>query len=183
MMKKYLSTPLLLALSLSGVCHAESQTPESTTSLMASTVAEVATNVLFGVEEQQVLSEYLHNADGRYSGGHDRYDDGHHSSDHDRHNGNASKKHKQKSLPPGLRKKLERGGELPPGWQKKVERGEVLDEDIYRNHTRSLPEEILQRLPTDPIGTSIKQIDDRIVRVMDDTRTILDVFYLLNPQQ
>jgi len=26
-----------------------------------------------------------------------------------------------KSLPPGLRKKLNRGGALPPGWQKKIE--------------------------------------------------------------
>ena len=170
-MKKQLSA-LLLSLSLSSISYAGSLTPESSTNQLAPTVAEVATNVLFGAAEQQVLSDYLRNQDGRYDSSSD-------SRQHDK----SGKKHKQKSLPPGLRKKLERGGDLPPGWQKKVERGEVLDEDIYRNYTHSLPEEILRRLPTDPIGTSIKQIDDRIVRVMDDTRTILDVFYLLNPQQ
>ncbi len=183
-MKKHLSVSLLLALSLSGTSYAGSRTPEPSTHQLAPTVAEVATNALFGTDEQQVLSDYLHNRDGRYGKDRDWDDDDRHNSNNDRrHNDKSGKKHKQKSLPSGLRKKLERGGELPPGWQKKVERGEVLDEDIYFNHTRSLPEEILRRLPTDPVGTSIKQIDDRIVRVMDDTRTILDVFYLLSPQQ
>ena len=183
-MKKHLSISLLLALCLSGTSYAGSRTPEPSTHQLAPTAAEVATSVLFGATEQQVLSEYLHNRDGHYSRDQDWDDDTLHGSDNDgRQNGKSGNKHKQKNLPPGLRKKLERGGELPPGWQKKVARGEVLDEDIYLNHTRSLPEEILRRLPTDPVGTSIKQIDDRIVRVMDDTRTILDVFYLLNPQQ
>jgi hypothetical protein len=40
-------------------------------------------------------------------------------------------KGKKKALPPGLKKKVERGGELPPGWQKKVAKGEVLDRDLY----------------------------------------------------
>lgn len=183
-MKTHLSVSLLLSFCLSGISYAGSRTPEPSTNQLAPTVAEVATNVLFGAAEQQVLSEYLRNQDGRYSRGHEGDDDDRYDSSSDgRQHDKSAKKYKQKSLPPGLRKKLERGGELPPGWQKKVERGEVLDEDIYRNYTRSLPEEILRRLPTDPIGTSIKQIDDRIVRVMDDTRTILDVFYLLNPQQ
>ncbi len=41
----------------------------------------------------------------------------------------AKKKNKvkKKSLPPGLAKKLARGGTLPPGWQMKVARGEVID--------------------------------------------------------
>lgn len=182
-MKKHLSISLLLALCLSGTSYAESHTPEPSTHQLAPTAAEVATSVLFGAAEQQVLSEYLHNRDGGYGKDGDWDDDDRHNSDNDgRQNGKSGNKHKHKSLPPGLRKKLERGGELPPGWQKKVARGEVLDKDIYLNHTRSLPEEILRRLPSDPVGTSIKQIDDRIVRVMDDTRTILDVFYLLNPQ-
>jgi hypothetical protein len=41
----------------------------------------------------------------------------------------SAKKSKKKKLPPGLQKKLARGGELPPGWQTKVRRGEVLDAD------------------------------------------------------
>ena len=56
------------------------------------------------------------------------------------------------------------------------------DEDIYINHARSLPEDILRRLPSTPEGTTLRQIDDRIVRVQDATRTILDVFYLMKPQ-
>lgn len=68
---------------------------------------------------------------------------------------------------------------MPPGWQQKVARGEVLDADVYY-HSRDLPDDILRRLPRDIDGTSIRRIDDRIVRIMDATRTILDVFYLTN---
>ena len=39
---------------------------------------------------------------------------------------NENKNIKQKTLPPGLQKKLERTGELPPGWQKKIVRKKVL---------------------------------------------------------
>lgn len=84
---------------------------------------------------------------------------------------------KPKHLPPGLRKKLERGGELPPGWQAKVARGEVIDLQVY-GHAQSLPEDILARLRRGPEGTSVHRIDDRIVRIADATRTVLDVFYL-----
>lgn len=85
-------------------------------------------------------------------------------------------KSKAKSLPPGLRKKLERGGDLPPGWQAKVARGEVIDYELY-SHARSLPENVLGLLRQGPRGTSVRQIDDRIVRIADASRTILDVFY------
>ena len=70
------------------------------------------------------------------------------------------------------------GGELPPGWQKKVARGEVLDGDLYAA-SESLPASILDQLPVGPEGTSIRHIEDRMVRVMDTTGLILDV---LNPQ-
>jgi hypothetical protein len=40
---------------------------------------------------------------------------------------------KQKSIPPGLAKKIQRGKELPPGWQKKIVKGEVLDNELYLN--------------------------------------------------
>lgn len=113
---------------------------------------------LFDSRDRAVLTGYL--------GGSEGYGDG----------GKGSAK-KAKSLPPGLRKKLERGGELPPGWQAKVARGEVIDMDLYR-HAQSLPEDILARLGRGPAGTSVRQIDDRIVRVADATRTVLDVFYL-----
>jgi len=121
--------------------------------------AEVAGAALFNEAEKRLFGDYLR---GRHYDDQDEYHQG-----------------KTKKLPPGLRKKLERGGELPPGWQQKVAKGEVLDTDVYY-HSRDLPDDILRRLPRDIDGTSIRRIDDRIVRIMDATRTILDVFYLTN---
>lgn len=89
------------------------------------------------------------------------------------------KQKKQKKLPPGLQKKVARGKELPPGWQKKVAPGDSLDYQVYRQGL-SLPEEILRRLPQQPTGSEIIQVDDRIIRLNSATRTILDVFNL-NP--
>jgi hypothetical protein len=89
------------------------------------------------------------------------------------------KQKKKKKLPPGLQKKVARGKELPPGWQKKVAPGESLDYQVYREGI-NLPEEILRRLPQQPTGSEIIQVDDRIIRLNSATRTILDVFNL-NP--
>ena len=89
------------------------------------------------------------------------------------------KQKKHKNLPPGLQKKVARGKELPPGWQKKVAPGDSLDYQVYRQGL-SLPEEILRRLPQQPTGSEIIQVDDRIIRLNSATRTILDVFNL-NP--
>lgn len=119
-------------------------------------------NAVFNRDERQVLDEYLHTD--AYLGDHEREDDQNH----------VGKDKKKKKLPPGLKKKLERGGSLPPGWQKKVERGEVLDADVYRQ-ARPIPERYLSRLEHEP-GTSVLQVDDRIIRIHDATRTILDVF-------
>jgi len=83
-----------------------------------------------------------------------------------------------KSLPPGLRKKVERGGELPPGWQKKVARGEVMDAQVYA-HSRPLPPELARRLPPAPSGTIVVTVEGKVVRLMVATLTILDVFDLL----
>lgn len=84
---------------------------------------------------------------------------------------------KQKPLPPGLKKKVERGGELPPGWQMKMARGEVLPEDVYRYGQR-LPDDVWRRLPRQPDGTSIIEVDGKVARIIDATRTIIDVFDL-----
>lgn len=125
-------------------------------SLSQRVTSAVLGEVLFGDRERQIFDDYLREEAFEY----------------DKHKSN----NKGKELPPGLRKKLARGGELPPGWQKKLERGEVLDGDYYRYST-SLPEHVLRRLPAGPAGTSIRRVEDRIVRVMDATNTILDVFY------
>ena len=94
-------------------------------------------------------------------------------------NKKQKKQKKHKNLPPGLQKKVARGKELPPGWQKKVAPGESLDYQVYRQGL-NLPEEILRRLPQQPTGSEIIQVDDRIIRLNAATRTILDVFNL-NP--
>lgn len=88
--------------------------------------------------------------------------------------GEASWKKKDKQLPPGLQKKVDRGGELPPGWQKKLEIGSTLETDLDEQ-ARSLPEEILKRLPQAPENTEIIQIGDEIVRVIENTREIVDI--------
>jgi hypothetical protein len=90
--------------------------------------------------------------------------------------GNKSKT-KKKSLPPGLAKKLARGGTLPPGWQMKVARGEVMDYEVY-SQGQLLPEEILKKLPLGPDGTVLLKIGGKVVRLLEATRTIVDLFDL-----
>ncbi len=91
----------------------------------------------------------------------------------------AKKKNKvkKKSLPPGLAKKLARGGTLPPGWQKKVARGEVMDYEVY-NNAIPLPEELLRKLSTIPEGTVLLQVGKKIVKVIEASRKIVDLFEL-----
>ena len=114
-------------------------------------VAEVVlSEVLFGDHDRRILDDYLRKELG------------------ERPN------QKPKKLPPGLRKKLARGGQLPPGWQKKLARWEIMDEAVY-SHSTNLPEHILRQLSASPRGTSIRRVEDRVVRIMDATRTILDV--------
>lgn len=75
----------------------------------------------------------------------------------------ASSQQKQKKLPPGL--------------QKKIAIGESLDYHVYRQGER-LPETITQRLPKPPKGTGIIIVEDRVIRINESTRTILDFFNL-----
>lgn len=133
---------------------------------------------LFSSREQRILRDFLQNQgytdrDSRYDQYDDRYDD-----DRDERKEHKDKHHKdkhkdKKSLPPGLQKKLARGGELPPGWQKKVARGEVLDAELYAVSS-DLPPGILEQIESVD-GTSIRRVEDRVVRIMDATGLILDV--------
>lgn len=130
--------------------------------------ADEATGVsdrLFTQTEREILSEYL-----RTQGFEGNYDD----NVGKKKEGNHGKYKKQKTLPPGLQKKLARGGQLPPGWQKKVARGEVLDGSLY-DISKDLPRDVINRLPKSPDGTSVRQIEDSVVRIMDATGVILDV--------
>ncbi|MEH6638563.1 MAG: hypothetical protein V7717_04745 [Porticoccaceae bacterium] len=196
---------LIFGLALATSVAANHQDQDDTA--LKEVLAETAVGAVFGAEEQRVLGEYLrhkrtqrdrdedsdrqrdesdsgdrHYRDGDSRDRHysDRRDDNEPSysrSKQYRDNFSGKGKRRVKKLPPGLRKKLARGGELPPGWQKKVDRGEVLDDDIYQ-HALSLPENIIDRVRRIE-GTTVRQIDDRIVRVQDATRTVLDVFYLM----
>lgn len=84
---------------------------------------------------------------------------------------------KKKVLPPGLQKKVARGGDLPPGWQKKIARGEVIDAELYK-HAVHIPDDLIKRLPPQPEGTALIKVKGKIIRVLEATRTILDVFDL-----
>lgn len=82
---------------------------------------------------------------------------------------------KPKGLPPGLQKKLDRGGSLPPGWEKKFHKGEILPVEVYQ-HCHPLPNEVLVKLPPQPPGTVIVTIGGKVGRILAATREILDVF-------
>lgn len=84
---------------------------------------------------------------------------------------------KKKRLPPGLKKKLERGGELPPGWQKKVARGEVMDVQVFQR-AKPLSADLIRILPPQPKGTAIVVVEGKVVRLWEATRTIIDVLDL-----
>ena len=118
---------------------------------------------LFSTEEKQLIrsyfSEHDYERDSAYEGK------------------GRDKPKKKKKLPPGLKKKLERGGELPPGWQKKVARGEVLDDELYAA-SRSLPQDLLDRLGEAPEGTEVRRIEDEVVRLIEATGVIVDVLGL-----
>lgn len=163
-MNKLLFSILLLSLSLPA--FAENQRAwwkfwQSTDEAITTSVE----NQLFSEKERSILHEYLRN---RVLNKHDT------DTDNEYNDKKHKKDNKKKALPPGLQKKVARGGQLPPGWQKKVVRGEVLDGDLYESSI-DLPIDIIDILPTGPDGTSIRRIEDRVVRVMDATGVILDV--------
>ncbi|MEP4522793.1 MAG: hypothetical protein ABJ005_02235, partial [Alloalcanivorax venustensis] len=78
-------------------------------------------------------------------------------------------------LPPGLQKKVARGQSLPPGWQKKLNEGRRLPDDLYYQGY-PLPDSVLRT----PGGYSDVVIDNEVVRILDATQTIMDVFQLNN---
>lgn len=78
-----------------------------------------------------------------------------------------AKQNKQKQLPPGLQKKVERGGELPPGWQKKLRKGEILDQEVYDRGT------VVK--PADKNGIITIKIEDRVIRLIEATREIVSI--------
>jgi len=78
-----------------------------------------------------------------------------------------AKKGKSGQLPPGLQKNVQRGKPLPPGWDKKLTKGQVIERDIYSRG------EIVA--PLDPLGIVTIRIDDKVFRVMEKSREIVDI--------
>lgn len=101
-----------------------------------------------------------------------RYDD---RDDGSEYAGKGKKGRHKGQLPPGLQKKEARGKELPPGWRKKIARGQVLHRDL-RPHIRDLPHDLERDLPRSPRGTRLYQLEDKIIRVVEATFEIVDVF-------
>ena len=91
----------------------------------------------------------------------------------------VSNKHKQ--LPPGLQKKVERGGQLPPGWKQKLEIYTFLDPNV-EIHATPLPEDIRTQV-SDAKRTNTLQIEDQIVRVLAKSRRIVDILELPVPSE
>ena len=83
----------------------------------------------------------------------------------------------RKNLPPGLRKNLERGKPLPPGWQKKVSAGNMLDAG-WMNLMTPVSYDYFPKVQRTP-GTRLYYHDNRLIRVNEETRIILDVINLL----
>jgi len=95
----------------------------------------------------------------------------------DMHATQSKKSGPAKAPPPGAAKKGAPSAKLPPGWQKKIVRGEVLPQTVYAQ-AQPLPEVVLQKLPPPPAGTILVTLDDKVVRLLEATRTIVDVFEL-----
>ena len=83
----------------------------------------------------------------------------------------------RKNLPPGLQKNLDRGKPLPPGWQKKVAAGNVLDAG-WMNLMTPVSYDYFPKVQRAP-GTRLYYHDNRLIRVNEETRIILDVINLL----
>jgi hypothetical protein len=83
--------------------------------------------------------------------------------------------HSPRSLPPGLAKKAAQGKPLPPGWQKKMQVGQVIPVDVY-DQCEPLPPDLIVKLPPQPKGILTVTIEGKVVRLLEATREILDVF-------
>lgn len=76
---------------------------------------------------------------------------------------------KDKSLPPGLQKKSQRGQPLPPGWQKKLHKGDILDNSIY------VRGEVVVPLGRD--GIISINVEGTIIKLHEHNRKILDIIH------
>jgi hypothetical protein len=82
-----------------------------------------------------------------------------------------------KKPPAGATKKAAPDAKLPPGWQKKIVRGELLPAAVYAQ-AQPLPDVVIRKLPPAPVGTILVTLDDKLVRLLEAPRLIVDVFEL-----
>ena len=109
------------------------------------------------VERKLILDYYQskYGADGHKEHDHDRYGD---SKPGKGHKKSTKRKGNPKGLPPGIAKKLERGGDMPPGIAKK-----------------RLPDDLETRLPPVRNGYERAAIDGEIVLIDIASQQIADV--------
>ena len=79
----------------------------------------------------------------------------------------AKKEKHSKKIPPGLQKKINRGGSLPPGWQKKLKKGHHIHRDVRKHET------VL--IPLDKKGIVTVKVDGKIIRLIHATNEILEI--------
>lgn len=99
-------------------------------------------------------------------------------SDSGENKGKGKGKSKQRSLPPGLQKKLERGRELPPGWQKKVAVGEVMEPELYEQ-SEDLPVSLERELGAQ-VGERHRRLGTKVIKVLEGEGTIIDVVDIMD---
>ena len=127
---------------LSGTVHAEDIT---------SSVVREGMKGAFNEFERQIINEYFHDYVNHQE---DEYRD----YSYDKKKKKNKNKSKKKGLPPGIAKKLERGGTLPPGIAK-----------------RYLPDDLKRRLPEPPDGYEHIIVGSDVVSVEIDTGEIADI--------
>lgn len=94
----------------------------------------------------------------KYFGAHQESSQAHEQEYEDEGGHGKGNKHKKKGLPPGISKKLARGGTMPPGIAKKF-----------------LPNDLEKQLPPAPQGYERRMVDNDIVLVEINTGKIADI--------
>jgi Ni/Co efflux regulator RcnB len=127
-------------------------------SLLAFTVPARAEDVATAVAREGVkaaFEEFERQMIYKYFGEHTYY---HEDQNYDHGFEKKAKKDKKKGLPPGIQKKLDRGGTLPPGIAK-----------------RYLPDDLEHRLPSPPHGYERTIVGNDVLLVEIDTGRIADI--------
>jgi len=163
-MKRLLPFIALFALLLPGVAVAVEDAVKN--------VGKAALDVVFSEAEKRVMNRYYKERERLLGESADDDDQDADNEDTDEDSDDRGdrkskkkkgKKHtkgaKQKEMPPGIRKKLERGGELPPGLAK-----------------QGLPADLEEELPPAPEGHERAVIDNKVVLIDTATGVIKDIF-------